>query len=185
MARVFIGVGSNVAAERSIEQGLRLLAEQVPIIGISTFYRTEAAGPPGQPAFVNGVVEIETSLSPAQLKQGLLRAIESALGRRRTEDKYAARTLDLDLLLYDDLVSTEEGLSVPDPAIAHRAFLAIPLAELAPGLVVPGLDQPMEVLAASLGATGMHPLAEWSAGLRRGLLDASGEGRGSDSRAPD
>lgn len=119
MSRVFVGVGSNIEPEKNVRNALRLLSREFPIVGISTFYRTPAERQPEQPPFVNGVIEIETDLHAADLKT-CLRQIENVLGRIRTEDKFASRTIDL------DIISSEE---------MQRPFVAIPLHELAPDLV--------------------------------------------------
>ncbi|MDI9431646.1 MAG: 2-amino-4-hydroxy-6-hydroxymethyldihydropteridine diphosphokinase [Planctomycetota bacterium] len=132
----FVGVGSNVEPERNIVAALERLRDKTHVTGSSTFYRTEPIGRPDQPWFINGVWRIDTTLSPTQICGELLRPIEEALGRRRCDDKFAPRTIDLDLLLYDDLVI--DGLPHPDLA---RPFTCIPVRELldeardiAPGL---------------------------------------------------
>jgi len=99
MARVFVGVGSNIDPAENVPAALRLLAKEVRVVATSLFYETLPLGRPEQPAFYNGVVEIATDLPPDDLRQ-LLRRIETQLGRRRSRDPYAARTIDLDLLLY-------------------------------------------------------------------------------------
>jgi len=166
MARAFVGVGSNLDPAHNVPRALAALAGKVRVRGISTFYRTPAEGRPEQPLFYNGVVEIATELAPAALKQ-VLRGIEQELGRQRTADKYAPRTIDLDLLLYDDLAGSQPGLTLPDPEIAARPFLAWPLAELDPGLVLPGTGTLVAQLARRLGRAEMEPLAELTARLRR------------------
>lgn len=167
MARVFIGVGSNINPEENVRQALRLLGREVPIVAISTFYRTQAEGRAGQPPFYNGVVEVVTEMPPAQLKHSVLRPIEEKLGRTRGEDKYAPRTIDLDVLLYDDLVAAEKGLRIPDPQIAQRAFLAIPLCELAPELVLPDSGLPIAEIAAAFGDHKMERLSQYTELLRK------------------
>src|SRR5262245_53443950 len=98
MTRAFIGVGSNIAPEENIREALRRLTQSVHVVSISTFYREPAIDRPEDPDFYNGVVAIDTDLPPGKLKGAVLRRIEAALGRRRSADKYAARTIDLDLL---------------------------------------------------------------------------------------
>ncbi len=144
MKRVFIGVGSNIDPEENIRRAIALIKEKARIAGVSSFYRTEPlSGPgrrsrPGQPHYYNGVVEIETVLGPLELKKGLLGGIEERLGRVRTEDADGPRTIDLDIILYDDMVFEGEGLKLPSPEILERAFVAVPLSELAPEVVLPG-----------------------------------------------
>jgi 2-amino-4-hydroxy-6-hydroxymethyldihydropteridine diphosphokinase len=102
----------------------------------SSFYRSAPVGNEAQPDFVNGVAALETDLAPRELLAALLR-IEHAMGRERTAPN-APRTLDLDLLLYDELVVDEPGLRVPHPRMHSRAFVLAPLVEIAPEAAIPG-----------------------------------------------
>jgi len=166
MARTFIGVGSNIEPERNIREGLIRLAARVEIRALSTFYRSQPVGPPGQPAFVNGVAAADTDLSPSAVKDDVLRRIEAELGRVRTTDKYAPRVMDLDLLIYDDMVVAGEELTLPDPEIAGRSFLAVPLGELAPELKLPGDGRTLRELAQGFPANAMTPLPEYTRELK-------------------
>lgn len=105
---------------------------------VSTFYRSEAVGPGDQPPFINGMVRCETTVAPRAFKYGVLREVEREVGRVRTDDKYAPRCIDLDLVLYGTMIVHEEGLELPDPEIWERPFLAVPLLELWPDCTVPG-----------------------------------------------
>jgi 2-amino-4-hydroxy-6-hydroxymethyldihydropteridine diphosphokinase len=102
----------------------------------SSLYRTAPVGEPDQPDFINAVVQIETTLDPLELLAGLL-AIERRHGRVRNS-RNAPRTLDLDLLLYDDRTMDAPGLQLPHPRMHERAFVLLPLAEIAPDLSIPG-----------------------------------------------
>jgi 2-amino-4-hydroxy-6-hydroxymethyldihydropteridine diphosphokinase len=166
MARAFVAVGSNINPAANVRAAMGALALRATIVAISTVYRTKAEGLREQPAFYNCVIEIRTEIPPRELKFQVLRRIESYLGRRRTADKCAPRTIDLDLILYDDLVLNTTGLSLPDPHILERPFLAIPLGQLAPDLILPGTTLRMADLAASLPADKMRPLAAYTARLR-------------------
>jgi 2-amino-4-hydroxy-6-hydroxymethyldihydropteridine diphosphokinase len=117
-------------------------------------HRTPAIGPP-QPDYVNAVALLETRLDAEPLFDALL-AIEAAHGRVRAE-RWGPRTLDLDLLVYGDAVIDAPRLRVPHPRLAERAFVLAPLAEVAPGLVVPGLGRVGELSAACPG-DGILPL---------------------------
>jgi 2-amino-4-hydroxy-6-hydroxymethyldihydropteridine diphosphokinase len=172
VTRAFIGVGSNIAPEENIREALRRLAQSTHLVSISTFYREPAIGRPDEPDFYNGVVAIDTDLPPEKLKWEVLRPIEGALGRHRTSDKYASRTIDLDLLLYDDLVLSSKELKLPDPDILKRAFVAIPLFEIAPALVLPGFGIPIRQIAERLAKQGMQPLREYTRQLQSELLAA-------------
>lgn len=134
---VFVAVGSNIDPERHILEALGRVKQYGRVTGVSTFYRTEPVGRPEQQSFLNGVWRIETSTSARVLKFDCLRVIEADLGRVRTADKWASRTIDLDIILYGDAVIDEPGLRIPDPEIRVRSFIAIPLLELAPDLVLP------------------------------------------------
>lgn len=183
MARAFIGVGSNINAEGNVRRALHRLAREVRVVGISTVYRTQALDRPGPPEFYNCVVEVETQIPPAELKRVVLRRIEQELGRVRARDQYAPRTIDLDLLIYGDLVITTPQLVIPDPEIARRPFLAIPLYELAPELVLPGSGQPIKQVAAGLASQPMEPLAHYTKLLRRDIENELSEGATTDPGA--
>lgn len=170
MARAFIGIGSNIEPAENVRIAIRSLARQTRLTGISTVYLTQALGRPDQPPYYNCVVEIETVAPPAEIKYDLLRNIENSLGRTRTPDKYAARTIDLDLIVYGDLTLDAEGIKLPDPEILERPFLAIPLFELAPDLVLAGYGLRISEVAASLTQDGMRPLKDYTGSLREELL---------------
>lgn len=132
-----IGLGSNLGDSRSILAGAvdRLRSHpQIGLIAVSSWYLTAPIGPP-QPDYLNGCVTIETSLD-ALAVLSVLQEIESDFGRVRQE-RWGARTLDLDLLLYDSLVIDLPTLQVPHPLILERAFVMVPLAEIAPDQVEP------------------------------------------------
>lgn len=163
--RAFVAVGSSVDAERNVERAVRILATSAKLVGVSTFYRTAAVGRPSAASFVNGVVELTTRRRPHALKRHL-RGIEHALGRVRTEDRDADRTIDLDLILYDELVVRAANLVLPDPDIVTRSFLAGPLHELAPELVLPGERTPIRDVALALGSAGLQELTELTLALK-------------------
>lgn len=169
MAKVFISIGSNIDPEINIRRAILSLGEKVRITGISTFYCTEPLDHQGQPSFYNGIVQIDTEIPPKELKYSILMGIESELGRVRTGDKYAPRTIDLDVLIYDDLTLEEDGLTLPDPDIPKRPFLAIPLCELAPDIVLKGYGLKIRDLAKSHTNNTMEPLNEFTESLRREL----------------
>ena len=166
-SRAFIAVGSNIDAERNVAAALELLGRYARIVAVSRFYRTPALGAPDSPDFLNGVVEIETELEPRELKRLVLLEVESGLGRERGAEKNAPRTIDLDLVLYGDLIWSEEGLVLPAPEILERAFVALPLLELEPELVLPGTGRPLRELAAGLSSSEMEPAELFNARLRR------------------
>src|SRR3990170_582513 len=137
MAKAYIGLGSNVGRrEDHLEKALELLAaaKDVKVTKTSSIYETEPVGYVDQPDFLNAAVEIETALSPRELL-AVTKAIEEREGRRR-DIRWGPRTVDLDILLYDQQVSTEPDLRLPHPEVTRRAFVLVPLAEIAPDLAV-------------------------------------------------
>jgi len=152
---VYIAVGSNIAPEENIPAAVRLLAESVRLTAVSTFYWSAPLDRPEQARFMNGVLRIRTDLDPRLLKFDLLRPIEARLGRARGADRHAPRTIDLDIALYGDRVLDEEGLRVPDPDIGTRPFIALPLYELAPRLVLPDTGERLASLPAAADSTGL------------------------------
>jgi 2-amino-4-hydroxy-6-hydroxymethyldihydropteridine diphosphokinase len=170
MMRAFVGVGSNIDPAENVRKAILLLAAQTHILGISTVYGTEAENQPDQPSYYNCVVEIETEASPKELKLRVLRRIEEELGRKRNEDKFAPRTIDLDLLMYGDLVLKTDDLTLPDPLILSRPFLAIPLSELAPDLILPGAGLSIEAVAGQLEQGSMKPLESYTELLKKEIF---------------
>ena len=148
MARAFVGLGSNLGdRERMLNQALALLGERVAVRAVSSFRETEPWGDVDQPRFLNAAAEVETELSPRALLDVLL-DVERRLGRTRGGRRYGPRTIDLDLLLYGDVVVDEPGLTVPHPHLHERRFVLEPLAELDADLVVPGLGRVADLLSA-------------------------------------
>jgi 2-amino-4-hydroxy-6-hydroxymethyldihydropteridine diphosphokinase len=140
MTMAYVSVASNVEPEAHITSGLRQLHHEAPVRAASRFYRTPALGPGGQPtdgpAFVNGVVRVETERQPHRLRD-LLRRIEVREGRLRGADRYAPRPLDLDILLYGQITLQSPDLVLPDPDVLKRPFLARCLLEIDSGLRLP------------------------------------------------
>ena len=139
--RAYVGVGANLGdRERTIRRAIDILAAQpgIELVGVSPLRETEPWGPVEQPAYLNGAVALDTELAPRDLLDVLL-DVEQSLGRdRSTEVRFGPRTLDLDLLVHGDLVHDEPGLTLPHPRLHERRFALEPLADLDPGLVVPG-----------------------------------------------
>jgi 2-amino-4-hydroxy-6-hydroxymethyldihydropteridine diphosphokinase len=136
-ARCAIALGSNLGNPlETLNGAIDTLAThpQLRLICRSSWYLTAAIGPP-QPDYLNGCATLETQLSPHELLT-LLLGIEDQFGRVRNE-RWGARTLDLDLLLYDDRQITTEGLELPHPRMSQRAFVLVPLAEIASDWIDP------------------------------------------------
>ena len=150
MARAYVGLGSNLGdRERTIRRALDELAAQpgVRVVTVSTLIDTEPVGPVEQPRFLNGVAELETTLAARDLLN-LLLDVERRFGRRREGvPPQGPRTLDLDLLVYGEAEVAEPGLDLPHPRLHERRFVLEPLAEVAPGLEVPGKGRVESLLA--------------------------------------
>ena len=148
LARAYIGIGSNLEhPETQLRRAFRALAE-LPAsrcVACSPLYRSEAVGgPPDQPEYLNAVAAVDTTLQPEALLTAL-QAIEATQGRVRTV-RWGPRTLDLDLLLYDDLVLDGPRLTLPHPRLHQRAFVVYPLYDIAPNLKIPGQGLLSELL---------------------------------------
>lgn len=154
--RAFVGIGANLAdpeanVRRAIEE-LALIAD-TRVAATSSLYRTAPVGFLDQPDFVNGVVELKTGLDPGALLDKLL-SIEKDFGRERSTPN-APRILDLDLLIYGDQNFRSEHLTVPHPRMSERAFVLVPLVEIAADIPVGALGTAEELLA-SLATEGVE-----------------------------
>jgi 2-amino-4-hydroxy-6-hydroxymethyldihydropteridine diphosphokinase len=154
-ARVFVAIGSSLAPEEHVPGALARLDAAAGVKAVSTFYATPALERPDDPPFVNGVAEVGGALGPAELREEL-RRIEAAEGRVRLADRYAPRTLDLDLIAYDDLEVQTETLTLPHPHALKRAFVLVPLAEIRPGRKIGGRS--VKAALAELSRAGIERL---------------------------
>lgn len=139
MANVYIGIGSNQGDRIDYcIKAITAITKFAVIKSLSSVYETEPAGVIDQPDFINCVVEVETALDPYKLLSKLL-DIENELGRKRVGTG-GPRTIDLDLIFYDDLVVQGEDLTIPHPRAHLRRFVLVPLCEIAPDFVHPILN---------------------------------------------
>ena len=133
---VYLGLGSNMGnRQANLEKALELLSHRLRVEKISTIYDTEPIGNTNQPRFLNLVCQIYTRLAPTELL-ALAKGIESKLGRIPGKSN-APRPIDIDILFYDDQVVETPELVIPHPKLTERAFVLVPLAEIAPDLVHP------------------------------------------------
>jgi 2-amino-4-hydroxy-6-hydroxymethyldihydropteridine diphosphokinase len=149
VTRAYVGLGANLGdREPTLRAAVEALAaeEGIEVVAISTLRETDPVGVSEQPQFLNGAAALETTLSARELLDRLLE-IEQRFGRVRIPGEHGPRTLDLDLLLYGGEVIGEPGLTVPHPRLHERRFVLEPLAELVPGLVVPGRGTVESLLA--------------------------------------
>ena len=144
--QAFVGIGSNQSSPvEQVEKAAAALQElpHTALIARSSLYRSAPFGPVEQPDFVNAVAQLETALDAAQLLRHL-QSIEHRHGRRPAE-RWGPRVIDLDLLVYADQVIDAAGLTVPHPGIAERNFVLLPLQEIAPDLIIPGLGRAADI----------------------------------------
>lgn len=149
MAAVYVGIGSNLAKPiAQVEQAFEELANirQTALQACSPLYRSAPLGPPDQPDFINAVVLLDSTLIPDDLLHAL-QTIERAHGRIRSQ-RWGPRTLDLDMLLYDQLQSDDPKLTLPHPGLHERLFVLQPLLDIAPSLVIPSLGSVRDLMAA-------------------------------------
>ena len=158
----YIGLGSNLSDPAAQVRQAMAELEGLPegeLLGRSPLYRTAPLGPADQPDYVNAVVRIKTRLSPRGLLEAL-QAVERAHGRHRDGTRWGPRTLDLDILLYGDERLREPGLQIPHPEMGNRAFVLVPLADVAPrDLGVPGVGPLADLIECCLreGVTPLEP----------------------------
>lgn len=154
-----IGLGSNLGNSLAILTGAidRLKTHpQIELLAVSSWYLTAPIGPP-QPDYLNGCAAMETSLTPLELLQ-VLQSIEAEFGRVRQEI-WSARTLDLDLLLYRDRIIDLPTLQIPHPHMCDRAFVLMPLAQIAPDVIEPRSGESIATLSKKLECTGVKLLS--------------------------
>lgn len=152
---VFIGLGTNLGDRLdNLDAVVDIFSHQGVLIKSSSVYETEPWGFAEQPKFLNQVIEINISLEPIALLE-LLKSIEILIGRRPTF-RYGPRIIDLDILFYHHLVFSNERLTIPHPRIQDRAFVLIPMAEIAPDFVHPVFGETIAELSKKVDSTDVH-----------------------------
>lgn len=157
MRTVYLGLGSNVDARANIASGIGALRDTFGHIALSPIYEAAAVGFEGDD-FINLVARVETDMSPLEIKE-YLHDLEDRHGRDRSQPKYSDRTLDIDILLYDDLWLLSPGLQIPRNEILTAAHVLRPLADLAPDLIHPVRRQSLADL--------WHAFPDKQTGLKR------------------
>jgi 2-amino-4-hydroxy-6-hydroxymethyldihydropteridine diphosphokinase len=159
VAIVYLGLGSNLGdRKQNLVRALDLLSQQVEIEQISSIYETEPVGYKQQPLFLNAVCRVSVGLSPQNLLR-LAKKIEAELGRTPAFPN-APRSIDIDILFYGDEVVSTRDLTIPHPRLVERAFVLVPLAEIAPELVHPANKKTVKKLLGDLG--GVTGVSKWA-----------------------
>ena len=167
MATVYLSLGSNLGdRKQNLIQALELMSKHAVVEQVSSLYETQPVGYQPQPLFLNAVCRISTELKPGQLLR-LAKRIEAKLGRTLGFPN-APRPIDIDILFYGDEVFSSKELIIPHPRLTERAFVLVPLAEIAPDLVHPSSGEAIKKLLADLGnVTGVRQWAEAEEIMRR------------------
>jgi 2-amino-4-hydroxy-6-hydroxymethyldihydropteridine diphosphokinase len=155
----YLSLGSNIQPDLNLAAAVAQLARYGRVRAISTVWETPPVGFTDQPNFLNLALILETRLSAQALRNEAIAAIESALGRVRSENKNAPRTIDIDIMLFNHDALHIGERHIPDPEVLERAFVAIPMAEIAPDYVHPETGQTLRAIARQFDPT--------QAGMRR------------------
>jgi len=179
---VYIGIGSNLDPEDNIRRSIPEIQSRMEILAASRFYRNPAYCPEPDteplPFFINGVLRVRTAADPWRFKCEILREIEQTLGRNKDSWRFAPRTLDVDLLVYDDFQLQTRSLVLPDPDIFLHPFWAIPLTELLPHLSVPGTCLKLKQITEKMDVQPLEYMESLTIDVHRMIRDPSkGEGQ--------
>jgi 2-amino-4-hydroxy-6-hydroxymethyldihydropteridine diphosphokinase len=154
MATVYLSLGTNLGQRRqNLERAVAGLGEVMAITAVSPIYQTPPWGLTDQPDFLNLCLEATTTLTPPDLLH-FTRQLEKELGREKTV-RWGPRLIDIDILFYDDLILRSEELTIPHPRMAERAFVLVPLADIAPDLVHPETGQTVAEMVTAVDTAGL------------------------------
>ena len=147
MKKIFLGIGTNLGdRETNLKIAVGRIEENIGhVIKSSSVFETEPWGFKTDNQFLNMVVKVETKLTPSEVLDSIL-MIETLLGRTRGVKQYSSRVIDIDILLYEDLILNEKNLKIPHPLMHERKFVLVPLCEIAPNLIHPVLKKSIRIL---------------------------------------
>lgn len=143
----YLSLGSNIDPERHLPAAVARLAQFGYVRAVSSVWETLPVGFSNQPNFLNAALLLETDLSAQALREEAIAAVEAELGRVRTREKNAPRTIDIDIMLFNRDILQVGRRHIPDPEVLERSFVAIPLAEIAPNYVHPETGQTLQDIA--------------------------------------
>jgi 2-amino-4-hydroxy-6-hydroxymethyldihydropteridine diphosphokinase len=146
--RAYLSLGSNIAPERNLPAAVRRLAAFGKVLAVSSVWESRPVGLADQPDYLNAALLLETTLTALELRETAIAAIETELGRVRTGNKNSPRTIDIDIMLFNRDILRVGRRRIPDPEVLERPFVAIPLAEIAPGYVHPETGETLATIAA-------------------------------------
>jgi 2-amino-4-hydroxy-6-hydroxymethyldihydropteridine diphosphokinase len=135
--QAYLSLGSNIEPEKNLPAAVRELGRFGRVLRVSRVWQSLPVGGPGQPDYLNAALLLETALSASDLKTKAIAAVEANLGRIRSSNRNAPRTIDIDIMLFDREQFTLGERSIPDREMLERPFVAIPLAEISPGYIHP------------------------------------------------
>jgi 2-amino-4-hydroxy-6-hydroxymethyldihydropteridine diphosphokinase len=169
--RAYLSLGSNIEPERNLPAAVDWLGRWGCIQAVSTVWESAPLGFADQPNFLNAAVLLETDLSAQALRQEAIASVETALGRVRSANKNAPRTIDIDIMLFNHDILQVGQRRIPSPEVLERPFVAIPLAEIAPDYVHPEIGQPLRQIAErfDLAAAGMRRRDDVTLIIKRSL----------------
>lgn len=153
---IYLALGTNLGDRRAnLRAALEGLTPEVRLLAESKFYEAKAWGVEEQPSFLNMAVKAETELGPAELL-AYLKRLETKLGRTETF-RWGPRLIDIDILLYDELVLETPELTIPHPGLHQRAFVLVPLEEIAANAIHPAIGQTVHALLQAVDRSGVEP----------------------------